>query len=692
MSKNYFFLFCTLMAFSIAANAQEWERQNPLPQLVQLEAIAVDPSGVGLTGGEEGVLLRTTDFGAEWNLVAADFQSTVLEVAFVPGADGQAAWISLSGNDKLARSDDGGQTWEMVDPGIGIGNIVYLSLPEAGSFFAGSTQGVIKSTDQGASWEEITPPFDQPWSAVFFIDAATGWVAADEGNIYRTTDGGASWTEISPGQFDRKVRLQFLDANHGYAAVFKSFYETEDGGDSWTLLSDIAFATDMEALAVVNDTFMLATRGNSTYATVDGGLTWEREIPLSYSYVNQAICGLPDGRAWVAGSHTMIGYSEDGGLTFTDQLPGNKNTLRYIRFVDMDHGWACGQGGTVLRTVDGGASWTDLSLEDDDRVWDGLAVSADEFWACQGNDILRTTDGGQSWDILLPATGGNFTGIVRVENRVYATNYNGKVYRTLDDGASWEALPTEHEEQLFGLSFPSPDTGYAVGRDSTVLKTTDGGDSWERLDIPTSLNLESVFFRDENRGWVMPSFNADFIFYTEDGGASWSVVELPVPAFWKGFYFTDAENGYLIGGTALTGRVLRTEDSGASWEESYTSYGLFNGISGQMDEMRTRFWICGFGGNIERWEEMTVDARETPNVQRVEFFPNPARQMVQVQLPTDLKAGASLRVYDLQGRLRLQRPAAPLLELNSLAPGAYLLELENGDKTFRSRLLKLGNN
>ena len=90
--------------------------------------------------------------------------------------------------------------------------------------------------------------------------------------------------------------------------------------------------------------------------------------------------------------------------TWTPQSSGSTVRLRGVSAVDQRVAWASGQGGTVLRTADGGAHWQavgppnagDLDLRDVD------AVSADLAYALSigpggASRIFKTEDAGGHW-------------------------------------------------------------------------------------------------------------------------------------------------------------------------------------------------------------------------------------------------------------------------------------------------------
>lgn len=685
MQKSMTLLLCLILHFGIAQD-QEWQRQNPLPVLVQLEDVDVDPSGIGLAVGEEGTVFRTTDFGANWEAVESGTALTFLEVSFVPGTGGQQAWAATTGSTRVAHTTDGGQSWSILPIGFNLAAVNYLATPTEDVIYACTQNGLVKTTDQGQSWEEVTPAADQNWASISFVDVDNGWLATTDGAVFKTTDGGANWTEPSPGQFDRPVQLHFLDADRGYAAVFRSFFETTDGGESWQELSSSAFPTNMAELDVLDAMHMVATAGNSNYYSLDGGTTWERELTLPYAYLNRGICGLPDGRVWIAGAHTQIAYSTNFGETHIDQLPGNKNQLRYIGFYDLQHGWAAGQNGAVLRTTDGGATWEDVSYTNE-TIEEGYVFGPDELLVIADNQVVRTTDGGQTWEVQF-SDGSDFTDLTRVENTFYATNRNGKVYRSTDDGDTWEALETPAENWLLGVDFPTAETGYLVGLDSTVLKTTDGGQNWNELAIPTSKNLRRAYFQDPDRGWVLIEGNEAELFHTEDGGSSWSVIDLPRSTFWKEIYFSAPDTGYLVGGSASVGFLLQTTDGGQNWEQIHSTYGLLNSFEQREGPAGPVFWVAGFGGNIERLGEVETTGLAEVETVPLKVFPNPTAGVLNIQVPPNLMPEARIFLYDAQGRLLFSQPAQqPELFLDGLESGWYLLQIRGEERVYRARIL-----
>ena len=79
-----------------------------------------------------------------------------------------------------------------------------------------------------------------------------------------------------------------------------------------------------------------------------------------------------------------------------------------MHFTDANNGWAVGDGGTILKTIDGGATWAPQTSGTPTQVLTGVHFTdANNGWAVgSGGTILNTNDGGATW---APQTSGTPT-------------------------------------------------------------------------------------------------------------------------------------------------------------------------------------------------------------------------------------------------------------------------------------------
>ena len=153
--------------------------------------------------------------------------------------------------------------------------------------------------------------------------------------------------------------------------------------------------------------------------------------------------------------------TSDGGASWTRQYAGPAD-LDQVDFIDAEHGWAAG-GGSLLRTTDGGANWTALAEPCQGELSSlhfvspalGYAVAAKTTAAAAaeqspggqdttalGGSLLRTTDGGSTWS---PVTGAP----ANPQSACFANADDGylgtpaHIWRTTDGGQHWTLALTE---------------------------------------------------------------------------------------------------------------------------------------------------------------------------------------------------------------------------------------------------------
>lgn len=264
-------------------------------------------------------------------------------------------------------------------------------------------------------------------------------------------------------------------------------------------------------------------------------------------------------------------------LLWEQQESGTTETLAAVRFINEQQGYAVGGDswyhGVRVETTDGGKTWQANSMGN--KMLFGLSFDAQNRGYATGIDgyLFRKVADNDDWsfirlpywftfrDVLfLPDGSGILAGGVAFGNgqilrlnpnfsadephlfdheisalasadgqTVHAVGF-GIVLRSDDGGRTWTLLP--YDGDFFrGLSFPTPQIGYAVGYYGTILKTTDAGQTWQTLrkggglwrkDIP----FRDVFFASPERGYLVGEEGT--FWRTTNGGDSWQVVsELP---------------------------------------------------------------------------------------------------------------------------------------------------------------------
>lgn len=301
----------------------------------------------------------------------------------------------------------------------------------------------------------------------------------------------------------------------------------------------------LNALAVIDqDTIMVATyEGGRIHRSTDGGQSWWpyqtifssswfSDIDFPTKMVGYA-CG---GTAF--GLHTnVIAKTTDGGQTW-DSLTSNDYTgysFSKIHFLNADTGFVRGEFSGLLKTTDGGISFTQISLP---------------------NSVFAS-------EIYFQSSSNGFVGAY------HAPSTNTMVYSilsTTDLGDSWTEVYTDTMNGTNGINnraisemfFVDSLTGFAVGGNGLFLKTTDGGLSWSKSAISPYTNLSALHFTSADVGYIN---NAGGIYQTVDGGNTWQAQNMAPPSIiWQVGFATDsiayAVGDYGIYKTTNAGQTL----------------------------------------------------------------------------------------------------------------------------------------
>jgi photosystem II stability/assembly factor-like uncharacterized protein len=193
---------------------------------------------------------------------------------------------------------------------------------------------------------------------------------------------------------------------------------------------------------------------------------------------------------------------------------GSPQQFRGLAAVSAQVAWLAGTAATVLRTVDGGAHWqnvsppglpTDLQFRDIE-AWDARHAVALTIGNGPDSRIYRTSDGGQHWT---------------------------EAYQNPDPNAFYDCMAFFDRSSGLALSDP-------VGGRFRILRTSDGGAHWAVQDpagMPPALDGEFAFAASgtclvtggPHNAWIASGGGATArVFRSTDSGRTWTVADTPV--------------------------------------------------------------------------------------------------------------------------------------------------------------------
>lgn len=126
---------------------------------------------------------------------------------------------------------------------------------------------------------------------------------------------------------------------------------------------------------------------------------------------------------------------------WTTQNSGVITKLNSVFFVDKLKGWAAGDGGVILASIDGGTTWTPQSSGVIENLY-GIAFINATTGIAVGNSgtVVRTTNGGSTWTIIPRPTTANLRRIAfGDDNTVMVGGYGdgSRIIKTTDAGLTW---------------------------------------------------------------------------------------------------------------------------------------------------------------------------------------------------------------------------------------------------------------
>ena len=318
-------------------------------------------------------------------------------------------------------------------------------------------------------------------------------------------------------------------------------------------------------------------QGSTCTGAANTGWCWQRPRPTGNAMLDVFFIDASTG--WAVGEAGQILKTIDGGASWVGQRSGVSSRLTQVRFANAGKGWALGDSGTALTTTDGGATWTPqaLGLNSSYYFGDSTLVVLDASRAVMRSplDEARTTvDGGEHWmpSVLVPS--------VTTRNGTMWSVEGTRISKSTDLGATASvALQPGSSDIVLGLDFADDAHGWAFGIDTTaspfaqvLWRTADGGATWQRLVIalPSVYSINTLKFTGTQVGWIQLGYE---FYRSTDAGANWALVPLPAglptgayvaapiafddTTFWLPY----ASGGYLTrdGGTSWTALKVDTE-------------------------------------------------------------------------------------------------------------------------------------
>ncbi|HET7620149.1 MAG TPA: hypothetical protein VFK20_16695 [Vicinamibacterales bacterium] len=300
--------------------------------------------------------------------------------------------------------------------------------------------------------------------------------------------------------------------------------------------------------------------------------------------------------------------------------------------------------------------WTPLKSGVTVRLRGVSAASASVAWATGANGtILRTTNGGATWTPRpIPGTQAlDFRDVDAISSRVayvlsIGSGAASRIYRTSDGGAHWTLQFGNTDPKGFfdAMTFRDARRGLAIG-DSVdgqfvIVRTTDGGAVWSRVPakaLPPALPGEGAFAASGSNIAVLGdaiwigtgAAKTARVLHSADAGRTWTIADTPLAAGASAGIFSiafrDPKRGIVVGGDYrkegdATGSAAITEDGGRTWT-AVKGLGGFRSAVAYVPRSRTDVVAVGpSGADVSHDNGRTWTAIAGPGYDAISFAPD----------------------------------------------------------------------
>ncbi len=360
---------------------------EPLPASWQAEAALNDVCFIdrqnGWAAGDHGTILRTSDGGETWKTIAQLNQRVIVN----SGSNG-----NLSLSEKLRGVSnrqvvESGRIHQSSDPKLTcrLNGIFFLDQKHGwacGGYalpYLDRTQSVVlRTSDGGITWEVLHSTAAPALKQIHFNSLRNGWAVGGGSHKYRsgiyfTHNGGSSWSSDSPETPRKSWRRAARDSANTIAVSESGsigFSKPTSGNpadmDAAAILgtgpqhfSDVAIAGEKDAWAVGQQ--------GAIFRSTDNGLSF-RPAELIYndpdrhrqtlSLIDLETMTVTQDKIWAAGKPGSCLISIDRKtLNVTFHQTPVSTSIHKITFADAKTGFAVGDLGVILSTIDGGATW-----------------------------------------------------------------------------------------------------------------------------------------------------------------------------------------------------------------------------------------------------------------------------------------------------------------------------------------------
>lgn len=303
-------------------------------------------------------------------------------------------------------------------------------------------------------WEKIDLKTNTDLRKIFFVNSSVGFVGGTQraklsAVLNENIDGG--YFEYVESVHINTDSTKYLYKTYSANNPEPTLFTTRDGGNSWTSIATPFVSSITDIFFLDELVGYVVTEYEGIHKTTDGGKTWKSVISNLAFLGNQRIV---------------------------------QNPFNEIYFLNKMEGFAFKQyNNIVVKTIDGGASWSVVSSFDLKYVNGGglksMTFPFDNLtgYGVGNSHLVKTVNGGLTWDTLhfkLPAFLGQdihfeIQDLSFLDENIAFMIYGGSAYISRDGAINWERIDFRvgdriqpiNENEFYILSHGNPPIAFA---------------------------------------------------------------------------------------------------------------------------------------------------------------------------------------------------------------------------------------
>ena len=256
---------------------------------------------------------------------------------------------------------------------------------------------------------------------IFLMDVARAGdrlvAVGERGFAMLSDDGGKSWRAVGTPVNRTLTGVAFNGDQLGVAVGHGgSLVRTEDGGTSWTEVPmEDAYGESLLGVTALGDGLFAAYGAFGMYFdSTDGGRTWARRTVLSEEFdrhISEVILGRY-GLLGMVGESGTLARSEDGGANWTEVPSPYTGSYFGVLQARDDSLLAFGMRGSVFRSADRAETWNKVEIGTTTSL-NGGTVLSDGRIVLVGNAglVVMSSDNGQTLDVIWSPAGRGFSAV-----------------------------------------------------------------------------------------------------------------------------------------------------------------------------------------------------------------------------------------------------------------------------------------